>query len=84
MVEKILRLVELMFVLVVVMRLDLLPGLCDMPAKPVDTTGTPVCATTCVAKSFPRSSTNCAGKVLVVVVAIIILPLVFVMFETFV
>ena len=37
----------------------------------VATTGTPVCATTCVAKSFPRSSTNCAGKFLTVSVAII-------------
>jgi len=27
------------------------PGLCDIPASPTDTVGTPDCATTCFAKS---------------------------------
>ena len=40
------------------------PGCCDIPAIPVVTIGTPVCAVICFARSLPKSSTNCAGNVL--------------------
>ena len=60
------------------------PACCEIPAIPVDTTGTPDCAVTCFAKSCPKSWTNCAGTFCTVWIAIILLPLIFVMFETFV
>jgi len=38
------------------------PANCVIPAAPGATTGTPDCATICVAKSVPKSSINFGGS----------------------